>query len=108
LKNGYRIAALALLASIGGCASKMSYPQAQSTQGTTAATTLNVVGAPLGSIVRVNGNQVGPIFDKKGKPVLVSIPSGTHRVEIMNGDLVLYNQTIIAVQGNSIAIRVTP
>ena len=108
MKIGYRMAALALLASFGGCASQMSYPQAQSTQGTTAATTLNIVGAPIGSIVKVSGNLVGPIFDKKGKPVLVSIPAGTHRVEIVSGDRVLYNQTIIAVQGNSIVIRVTP
>jgi len=102
------VVALALLASIGACASQMSYPQAQSTQGSTAATTLNVIGAPLGSMLKVNGNLVGPIFDRKGRPVLVPIPPGTQRVEIVSGDRVLYNQTIIAVQGNSIAIRVTP
>lgn len=108
MKKGYKVAVLALLASTGGCASQMSYPQAQSTQGSIAVTTLNVIGAPLGSIVRVNGNLVGPIFDKKGKPILVAIAPGTQRIEILSGGRVLYNQTIIAVQGNSMAIRVTP
>jgi hypothetical protein len=100
--------ALVLTFGFFGCASKMDYPLANAVQGSTAETILNVIGAPKNANVRINGVFIGPVYDPKGKPLKLVIAPGSQRVEILSGDRVLYNQPILAAQGNSVAIQVIP
>ena len=102
------MAALVLTTGLMGCASKMAYPQAGAMQGSTAETILNVLGAPKDARVRINGVFIGSVYDPKGKLMKLAISPGSQRVEILSGDRVLYNQSILAAQGNAVAIRVIP
>ena len=64
-----------------------------------------VTGAPAGSIVFVDGVQVGQSAES-GKPQVLTVAAGEHIVEVRTGDTVIYREQTFVAASEKRAIRV--
>ena len=67
---------------------------------------LIVTGAPAGSIVFVDGVQVGQLTTINNRPQVLEVSSGTHVVEIRRGDTVAYRENAYVAPSEKHVIRV--
>jgi uncharacterized lipoprotein YajG len=95
---------LAILLS-AGCASKMQYATAAQTQGANQAY-LSVVGAPVGAVIQVDGGQSVSPFDRNGRATPVPVASGLRKIQVLSGQAVLYNGTVLVSPGGTAQLLV--
>ena len=55
-------------------------------------TEIVVTGAPAGSLVFVDGVQVGQAATRNDQSQILNVPAGAHKVEIHQGDTVAYRE----------------
>lgn len=67
---------------------------------------LIVTGAPLGSIVFIDGTQRGQAAEQNDRPQLLSVAEGTHVVEVHRGDAVVYRENIYVKNGEKRVVTV--
>jgi hypothetical protein len=67
---------------------------------------LVVTGAPVGSVVFVDGVQNGQIAASNGKPQVLNVASGEHVVEIRTGDIVVYREQTFVGAGEKRVVKV--
>ncbi|HEY0745405.1 MAG TPA: hypothetical protein VGD63_01790 [Steroidobacteraceae bacterium] len=67
---------------------------------------LVVTGAPVGSVVFVDGVQNGQIAELNGKPQVLNVASGEHVVEIRTGDTVVYREQTFVGAGEKRLVKV--
>jgi hypothetical protein len=65
-----------------------------------------VVGAPVGSMVFVDGVQAGQAKDVANQPQQVEVAPGTHVVEVRTGDTVAYRENAYVAPGEKHVISV--
>lgn len=92
------IAALVLLA---GCA----LPQTTVRSGSSAPG-LTVSGAPSGSVLFVDGIQVGMAPEFDGKPKVLAVLDGVHQVEIRQGSVVVYSEKVFFSNGETHSVKI--
>lgn len=90
---------IGLLALLAGCA----YPQSRTDQGTEAGY-LYFPGAPADARVLVDGSDAGAAGAFDGKQVL-SVPQGTHRVELVAAGRSLLNKRYYVNAGARVAVQ---
>jgi hypothetical protein len=88
-----------LLACISGCSwfHRKAVPEP---------TELIVTGAPVGSIVFVDGVQSGQAKEVLNRPQQLEVAPGTHTVEVRIGDTVAYRENTYVAQGDKRVIAV--
>jgi hypothetical protein len=69
-------------------------------------TELIVVGAPLGSLVFVDGVQAGQAKEVLNQPQEVEVTAGTHILEVRVGDTVAYRENTYVTPGEKHVISV--
>ena len=69
-------------------------------------TELVVVGAPVGSMVFVDGVQAGPAKEIARQPQEVEVAPGTHIIEVRMGDTVAYRENTYVTPGEKRVISV--
>jgi hypothetical protein len=69
-------------------------------------TEIVVTGAPLGSVVFVDGVQAGQAAAVNDRPQIVDVTAGDHRVEIHVGDRVAYREDTYVGPGEHRIVRV--
>lgn len=69
-------------------------------------TELVVVGAPVGSLVFVDGVQASQPKEVARQPQEVQVPPGTHIVEVRTGDTVAYRESTYVTPGEKHVISV--
>jgi hypothetical protein len=69
-------------------------------------TELVVVGAPVGSLVFVDGVQAGQAKEIAKQPQEVEVAPGTHVVEVRTGDTVAYRENTYVTRGEKHVISV--
>ena len=69
-------------------------------------TELVVVGAPVGSMVFVDGQQAGQAKEVANKPQEIEVAPGTHVVEVRVGDGVAYRENTYVALGEKHVISV--
>ena len=69
-------------------------------------TELVVVGAPVGSIVFVDGVQAGQAKEVAKQPQEITVVAGTHVVEVRMGDTVAYRENTYVTAGEKHVISV--
>lgn len=69
-------------------------------------TELVVVGAPVGSLVFVDGVQAGPAKEVAKQPQEVDVAPGTHILEVRVGDTVAYREHTYVMPGEKRVISV--
>jgi hypothetical protein len=67
---------------------------------------LIVTGAPLGSILFIDGTQRGHAAEQNDRPQLLSVAEGTHVVEVHRGDAVVYRENIYVKNGEKRVVTV--
>jgi len=67
---------------------------------------LVVKGAPAGSILFVDGLQVGPAAQYDGNPKVLTVLEGVHTVEIRVGSNVVYSEKSLATSGETHTVTV--
>ena len=67
---------------------------------------LIVTGAPAGATVFIDGAQQGQAAELNDRPQLLSVPEGTHVVEIHRGDTVVYRENIYVKNGEKRVVTV--
>jgi hypothetical protein len=91
---------IALLFCVSGCAWFHRKPHAPDP------TELIVTGAPLGSIVFVDGVQTGQAKEVINRPQAVEVSPGMHTLEVRMGDTVAYRENTYVAQGDKRVISV--
>ena len=69
---------------------------------------LVVKGAPVGSILYVDGLAMGPTEKYNGNPGVLAVLEGVHQVEIRQGTAVLFHDKAFVTSGETHAITVLP
>jgi hypothetical protein len=69
-------------------------------------TEIIVTGAPVGSIVFVDGLETGQITALNDHPQVLNVAAGTHKVEIHVGDAVVYREDTYVGAGERRMVRV--
>jgi len=69
-------------------------------------TELIVTGAPVGSIVFVDGVQFGQAKEVLNRPQKLEVAAGTHTIEVRMGDTVAYRENTYVAQGDKHVIAV--
>lgn len=69
-------------------------------------TELIVVGAPVGSLVFVDGVQAGQAKEVANQPQTVAVAPGTHVLEVRTGDTVAYRENTYVTSGEKRVISV--
>jgi hypothetical protein len=67
---------------------------------------LIVTGAPAGSIVFVDGVQVGELTTINNRPQILDVTPGTHIVEVRRGETVAYRENTYVAPSEKHVIRV--
>jgi hypothetical protein len=67
---------------------------------------LVVKGAPSGSILFVDGLQIGPAAQYDGNPKVLTVLEGVHKVEIRMGSSVVYSEKSLATSGETHTVTV--
>ena len=70
------------------------------------ATEIVVTGAPAGSIVFVDGVQIGQAAALNDRPQILNVAAGSHKVEIHVGDAVVYREDTYVELGEHRMVRV--
>jgi len=89
---------LAWLSACSGFASRKTQPPGPSE--------IIVTGAPLGSIVFVDGLQAGQTTAQSDHPQVLDVSAGPHKVEIHLGDTVVYREDTYLGLGEHRVVRV--
>jgi hypothetical protein len=92
---------LVLVAALAGC----SMPQTTVRTGM-AAPTLIVTGAPVGSVLFVDGLRIGSASQFTGSPNVLAVLEGTHQIEVRLGDTVVYHEKAFVSSGQSHTVAV--
>jgi hypothetical protein len=96
-----RVVVLVTLACLSACSSfasrKMQLPDP---------TEMIVTGAPVGSIVFVDGLQAGQAMALNDHPQVLDVAAGAHKVEIHMGDRVVYREDTYVGLGEHRMVRV--
>jgi hypothetical protein len=69
-------------------------------------TEIIVTGAPVGSIVFVDGSQVGVAATVADRPQVLNVAAGTHKVEIHADDTIVYREDTYVGRGERRVVRV--
>jgi hypothetical protein len=69
-------------------------------------TEIIVTGAPVGSMVFVDGLETGQITARNDHPQVLTVAAGTHKVEIHVGDAVVYREDTYVSAGERRMVRV--
>jgi hypothetical protein len=69
-------------------------------------TEIIVTGAPLGSIVFVDGLQTGQATARNDQTQVLNVAAGAHKVEIHVGDTVVYREDAYVALGEHRIVRV--
>jgi hypothetical protein len=69
-------------------------------------TEIIVTGAPMGSIVFVDGLQTGRATALNDHPQVLNVAAGAHKVEIHVGDAVVYREDAYVAPGERYIVRV--
>ena len=69
-------------------------------------TEIIVTGAPVGSMVFVDGLETGQITALNDHPHVLDVAAGTHKVEIHVGDAVVYREDTYVSAGERRMVRV--
>jgi hypothetical protein len=69
-------------------------------------TEIIVTGAPTGSIVFVDGMQIGQAATANDRTQVLNVAAGAHKVEIHMGDAVVYREDTYVGRGERYAVRV--
>ena len=69
-------------------------------------TEIIVTGAPAGSVVFVDGTQVGQTTALNDRPQVLNVTAGEHKVEIHLGDAVVYREDTYVAPGEHRMVRV--
>ena len=96
------IVLLVLVATLAACA----MPQTTVRTGMSAPT-LIVIGAPVGSILFVDGLRIGSATQFTGSPNVLAVLEGTHQIEVRLGDTVIYHEKAFVSSGQSHTVAVT-
>jgi len=68
-------------------------------------TEIIVNGAPADSLVWVDGSQAGqPAV--RGRPQILEVPPGDHKVEVHSGDRVVYREDVYVAAGQHVMVSV--
>ena len=67
---------------------------------------LIVTGAPVGSIVFIDGAQSGQTKEVVNRPQVVEVSPGMHTLEVRMGDTVAYRENTYVAQGDRRVISV--
>lgn len=67
---------------------------------------LTITGAPAGSIVFIDGVQVGTANEAATHPQNLQVAPGTHILEVRTGDAVVYRENFDAIAGEKRVIAV--
>ena len=70
------------------------------------ATEIVVTGAPAGSLVFVDGVQVGQAEALNDRPQILNVAAGSHKVEIHVGDAIVYREDAYVESGEHRMVRV--
>jgi hypothetical protein len=70
-----------------------------------AAPSLIVNGAPAGAVLYVDGLAMGPAAQYDGKPKMLAVLEGAHRVELRQGDTVVYSEQAFVSSGEIHTVR---
>lgn len=70
------------------------------------APTLIVTGAPSGSVLVVDGLQMGSAAQYDGNPKVLAVLEGTHQVEVRLGSNVIYREKAFVSSGQSHTVAV--
>jgi hypothetical protein len=91
---------IALLVCVSGCSWFHRKPHAPDP------TELIVTGAPVGSIVFVDGVQSGQAKEVINRPQTVEVSPGIHTLEVRMGDTVAYRENTYVAQGDKRVVSV--
>jgi len=69
-------------------------------------TELIVTGAPAGSIVYVDGAQIGQAAAVNDRPQVVNVAAGSHKVEVHSGEVIVYREDTYVSSGEHRVVRV--
>jgi hypothetical protein len=92
---------LVLVVLLGAC----SMPQTTVRTGM-AAPTLIVTGAPSGSVLFVDGLEMGSAAQYDGNPKVLAVLEGTHQLEVRLGSNVVYREKAFVSSGQSHTLAV--
>ena len=67
---------------------------------------LIVTGAPLGSLLFIDGKQVGDAQEAGNRPRVIEVAAGSHTLEVKVGDAVVYSEDTDAIPGERRVITV--
>jgi len=95
--------ATTLLATLSAC----SLPQTTVRTGSTQPS-LIVKGAPSGTILFVDGLQMGPATAFDGNPHVLAVLEGVHQVEVRQGTAVIFHDKVFVSSGETHAITLLP
>jgi len=96
--RAFVLVTLACLSACSGFASRKTHPPEP--------TEIIVTGAPMGSIVYVDGLQAGQPTAQSDYPQVLDVSAGPHKVEIHLGDAVVYREDTYLGPGEHRAVRV--
>ncbi|MGE0190287.1 MAG: hypothetical protein AB7Q04_13505 [Steroidobacteraceae bacterium] len=68
---------------------------------------LTVSGAPSGSLLFIDGLQVGLATEFNGRPKVLAVLDGVHQIEIRQGSAVIYSEKAFFSNGETHAVKVT-
>ena len=101
----HRITLLAAVCMSLALISACSLPQTTVRSGS-AQPGLVVKGAPAGSILFVDGLNVGAANDFDGAPKVLSVLEGVHRVEVRQGSTIVYSEKSFVSSGETHTVTV--
>jgi len=64
--------------------------------------TLSFTGAPADGILFIDNLEIGPVAVYNGNPKVLTVEPGTHDVEIMQNNKVIFQQTVFVESENKI------
>lgn len=64
--------------------------------------TLSFINAPVGSVVLVDGINMGDATKFDGKPKVLAVEPGTHEITIMQGSTIVSKQTVFVESENKV------
>lgn len=104
MKNFLLLALFSSVIFISACASNMKYPEQRSIQGANNSF-LEVLNAPIGSVVYSNGLELGVISDKKGGNLFVT-KSGMSKIIVSNNGAVLITKSVLVDTNSTVKVNV--
>jgi hypothetical protein len=97
------LAIVALVSTFTGCALPQTTVRTGSEQ-----PSLLVKGAPSGTVLYVDGLEMGPAAQFDGNPNVLAVLEGAHQVEIRQGNAVIYHDKVFLSSGETHPITLLP